>query len=454
MSEATHGAQSGAGGAGRQERPGPPGKLPGPRSRELFAKAKAIMPGGVNSPVRAFGAVGGEPPFIARARGSHVWDADGREMIDYVCSWGPLILGHAADEVVNAIKAAAEKGTSFGAPTAAEVELAEVVIRAFPSIEMVRLVNSGTEAAMSAIRLARGFTGRDKVIKFDGGYHGHADGLLVKAGSGAATLSIPGSAGVPASYAAETLVARYNDLDSVSRLIEAHGDDTACIIVEPVAGNMGVVPPAEGFLEGLRRLSTENGILLLFDEVITGFRVAFGGMQELTGVRADLTVLGKIIGGGLPIGAYGGRREIMEHLAPVGPVYQAGTLSGNPIATAAGLVTLHALEGKGLYESLEAKGAELERGLREVAAGCGIPATINRVGSMMTLFFNEGQVTDYESAKRSDGDRYARYFRAMLASGISLPPSQFEAFFLSTAHTEEDLSRTLEASRRAMKRAV
>ena len=412
------------------------------------------MPGGVNSPVRAFGAVGGEPPFIARAKGSRVWDADGRESIDYVCSWGPLILGHAPEEVVSAVRAAAEKGTSFGAPTAAEVELAEVVIRAFPSIEMVRLVNSGTEAAMSAIRLARGFTGRDKVVKFDGGYHGHADGLLVKAGSGAATLAIPGSHGVPASYAAETLVARYNDLDSVSRLIEAHGDDTACIIVEPVAGNMGVVPPAEGFLEGLQGLCAGRGILLIFDEVITGFRVAFGGMQQLTGIRADLTILGKIIGGGLPIGAYGGGREIMKHLAPLGPVYQAGTLSGNPVATAAGLATLRALQGSGLHESLEEKGAMLERGLLEAASAVGVPVQTNRVGSMMTLFFNDGPVADYESAKRSDTERYARYFRAMLASGISLPPSQFEAFFLSAAHTEEDLSRTLEASRRAMRRAV
>ena len=422
----------------------------GPRSRELFAKAKTIMPGGVNSPVRAFGSVGGEPPFIARAKGARIWDTDGREMIDYVCSWGPLILGHAADEVVSAVKAAAEKGTSFGAPTAAEVELAEIITRAFPSIEMVRLVNSGTEAAMSAIRLARGFTGRNKVIKFDGGYHGHADGLLVKAGSGVATLSIPGSAGVPAGYAAETLLARYNDLDSVRRLVELHGKDTACVIVEPVAGNMGVVPPREGFLEGLRELCTESDILLIFDEVITGFRVAFGGAQELYGVKADLTVLGKIIGGGLPIGAYGGRRDVMERLAPVGPVYQAGTLSGNPVATASGIATLRALERDSSYEALDEKGARLEKGLREAASAGGIPIIINRVGSMMTLFFAEGAVADYESARSSDTEGYARYFRRMLAGGINLPPSQYEALFVSMAHFDGDIQRTVEAAAAAM----
>jgi glutamate-1-semialdehyde 2,1-aminomutase len=405
-----------------------------------------MMPGGVNSPVRAFGAVGGEPPFVARARGSRVWDEDGNEFIDYVCSWGPLILGHAPDEVVQAVASAAGRGTSFGAPTAAEVELAGIITRAFPSVEMVRLVNSGTEAAMSAIRLARGFTGRNKVVKFDGCYHGHADGLLAKAGSGAATLSIPGSAGVPAGCAAETLVARYNDLDSVRRLVEAYGSEVACIIVEPVAGNMGVVPPREGFLEGLCELCTENDILLVFDEVITGFRVAFGGAQELYGVEADLTVLGKIIGGGLPIGAYGGRREIMERLAPLGPVYQAGTLSGNPVATAAGIATLRDLERDRPYEALDKKCANLAEGLHEAASAAGIPVTVNRVGSMMTLFFCEGPVTDYDSARRSDTERYARYFRGMLAQGVSLPPSQFEAMFVSTAHTEDDTARTVQAA--------
>lgn len=427
-------------------------RITGPNSQAMWKRAQELMPGGVNSPVRAFGAVGGEPPFVARAKGSRIWDVDGREMIDYVCSWGPLILGHAPEAVVSAVRAAAGSGTSFGAPTAAEVELAEIVTRAFPSIEMVRLVNSGTEAAMSALRLARGFTGRSKVVKFEGCYHGHTDGLLVKAGSGAATLSIPGSHGVPAGYAAETLLARYNDIDSARQVVEAHASDVACIIVEPIAGNMGVVPPEEGFLAGLRELASENGILLIFDEVITGFRVAFGGMQERTGVRADLTVLGKIIGGGLPIGAYGGRREIMERLAPLGPVYQAGTLSGNPIATAAGLATLRALEeDPGVYASLDAKGAELEEGLREAASSAGVPATVNRLGSMMTAFFNAGPVTDYESAKRSDTERYGRYFRRMLAAGVALAPSQFEAAFVSTAHTDKDISRTIEAATEAMR---
>jgi len=423
----------------------------GPRSKELFDKAKMIMPGGVNSPVRAFGSVGGEPPFVTRAKGSRVWDADGREFIDYVCSWGPLILGHAPDEVVRAVTAAAAKGTSFGAPTEAEVELAEVITRAFPSIEMVRLVSSGTEATMSAIRLARGFTGRSKVVKFEGGYHGHADGLLVKAGSGAATLSIPGSAGVPEGYVAETLLARYNDLGSVEGLVKQHPDGIACVIIEPVAGNMGVVPPGDGFLEGLRELCTANGILLVFDEVITGFRVAFGGMQEVSGVRADITTLGKILGGGLPVGAYGGRRDIMERLAPVGDVYQAGTLSGNPLATAAGLATLGALEEEGVYESLDKMAAALDAGLGEAAKAAGVPVTSNRVGSMMTLFFAPGPVTDYDSAKRSDTQAYARYFRAMLSRGVSLAPSQFEALFVSTAHTDEDISRTIEAAAEAMK---
>jgi len=423
----------------------------GPESQRLWKRAQELIPGGVNSPVRAFGAVGGEPPFISRAEGSRVWDVDGREMIDYVCSWGPLILGHAPEQVVGAVQAAASLGTSFGAPTGAEVEIAEIVTRAFPSVEMVRLVNSGTEAAMSALRLARGFTGRNKVVKFEGCYHGHTDGLLVKAGSGAATFSIPGSHGVPDGYVAETLIAQYNDLDSVKQLVAEHGADLACIIVEPVAGNMGVVLPAQGFLAGLREICSESGALLVFDEVITGFRVAFGGMQERTGIRADLTVLGKIIGGGLPIGAYGGRRDVMEQLAPLGPVYQAGTLSGNPIATAAGLATLKALEGPDVYASLDATGAALEEGLCEAASSAGVSATVNRVGSMMTAFFNDGPVTDYASAKRSDTERYGRYFRRMLGGGVALAPSQFEAAFVSTAHTEEDISRTVEIAAEAMK---
>jgi glutamate-1-semialdehyde 2,1-aminomutase len=419
---------------------------PGPRSHALWERASGLMPGGVNSPVRAFGAVGGVPPFIAEGKGPRVRDVDGCELVDYVASWGPLVLGHAPDEVVEAVRRAAGSGTSFGAPTEAEVELAERIARAFPSIEMVRLVNSGTEAAMSALRLARGFTGRSKVVKFEGGYHGHADGLLVKAGSGAATFGVPGSAGVPEGYARETLLARYNDLASVEALFDRHGDDVACVIVEPVAGNMGVVPPAKGFLQGLRALSDRVGALLVFDEVITGFRVALGGMQERAGVRADLTVLGKIIGGGLPVGAYGGRREIMESLSPLGPVYQAGTLSGNPIATAAGLAALRALERPGFYEELERKGAALERALTDACSAAGVAATLNRVGSMMTLFLCDGPVTDYDSARRSDTGRYAAWFHGMLARGISLPPSQFEALFVSAAHTEEDIALTARAA--------
>ncbi|MHC5054938.1 MAG: glutamate-1-semialdehyde 2,1-aminomutase [Planctomycetota bacterium] len=363
---------------------------------------------------------------------------------------GQLILGHAPAAVLKAVAEAAERGTSFGAPTAAEVDLAEFVAKAFPSVEMVRLVSSGTEATMSAIRLARGFTGRSKLVKFDGGYHGHADGLLVKAGSGAATLSIPGSAGVPPGYAAETLVANYNDLPSVEALFREHGVDIACIIVEPVAGNMGVVPPGEGFLEGLRGICDRAGALLIFDEVITGFRVAFGGMQERSGVRADLTTLGKILGGGLPVGAYGGRREVMQRLAPLGDVYQAGTLSGNPLATAAGLATLRALESGDVYGKLEKLGEALEAGLKGAAAGAGVPVTVNRVGSMMTLFFTDSPVTDYASAQRSDTERYVKWFRAMLARGVSLPPSQFEAFFVSTAHTDADIALTVREAGEAM----
>mgnify|MGYP000999989811 CR=1 FL=1 len=423
--------------------------MPKPKASDaarLWARARRAMPGGVNSPVRAFRAVGGEPFFVARGRGSRVWDADGRELLDYVGSWGPLILGHAPRAVVAAILGAAPAGTGFGAPTVAELELAEAVTRAFPSMEMVRLVNSGTEAVMSAVRLARGFTGRDRIVKFAGGYHGHADGLLVRSGSGAATFSVPDSRGVPAGYAAGTLVAGYNDLESVRRLIERHGPEVAAIVVEPVAGNMGVVPPADGFLAGLRRMATDNGSLLVFDEVITGFRVARGGMQELTGIRPDLTVLGKILGGGLPVGAYGGRRDVMEQLAPLGPVYQAGTLSGNPLVAAAGLATLRALEEPGAYARLERRGSELERGLRSAAADAGVPATVNRVGSMLTVFFTDGPVTDYASALRADVGRYASFFRAMLAAGISLPPSQFEALFLSTAHSAGDVARTVEAA--------
>ncbi len=422
-------------------------------SKRLLDTAARLIPGGVNSPVRAFRAVGGQPPFIARAEGARVWDVDGRSFVDFVGSWGPLVLGHAAGPVVAAIVDAAGRGTSYGAPTAGEVEMAEAVTAAFPSIEMVRLVSSGTEAAMSAIRVARGATGRDLLLKFDGCYHGHADSLLVKAGSGGATFGIPDSAGVPAALAALTLTAPFNDLDAVRDLFRARGGDIAAVIVEPVAGNMGVVPPAPGFLEGLREVTQAHGAVLIFDEVITGFRVAYGGAQERYGVQADLTCLGKIIGGGLPVGAYGGRRRLMERVAPLGPVYQAGTLSGNPLAVAAGLATLRALARDGAYDRLEALGARLERGLVDAAARAGVPATVNRVGSMLTGFFCDGPVRDYAGARRADTGRYARFFQAMLARGIALAPSQFEAAFVSLAHTEADLDLAIGAAAEAMAEA-
>ncbi|OGK83854.1 MAG: glutamate-1-semialdehyde-2,1-aminomutase [Candidatus Rokubacteria bacterium GWC2_70_16] len=408
------------------------------------------MPGGVNSPVRAFRGVGGSPFFVARAEGARLVDVDGRSYIDFLGSWGPLILGHAAPAVVRAVTAAAKHGTSYGAPTGAEVEMAERISRAVPSMEMVRLVSSGTEAAMSAIRLARGATGREVIIKFDGCYHGHADSLLVKAGSGGATFGVPDSLGVPQALAALTLALPFNDLPAVERAMAERGREVAAVVVEPVAGNMGVVPPAPGYLQGLRRLCTQHGALLLFDEVITGFRVAWGGAQALYGVRPDLTCLGKIIGGGLPVGAYGGSRELMGRIAPLGGVYQAGTLSGNPLAVAAGLATLRALEAPGVYERLERLGARLEQGIREGAAAVGAPVTVNRVGSMLTCFFTEGPVTDYASARRADTARYARYFHAMLARGVFLAPSQFEAAFVSLAHTDADLAQVGRACREAM----
>ncbi|HEY8477215.1 MAG TPA: glutamate-1-semialdehyde 2,1-aminomutase [Chloroflexota bacterium] len=421
------------------------------RSEALFEEAKRLIPGGVNSPVRAFRGVGGTPRFIARGAGSRVWDVDGNSYIDYVASWGPLILGHAHPSVVEAVQGAAKEGTSFGAPTEREVELARLVVEAIPSVEMVRFVNSGTEATMSALRLARAFTGREKIVKFDGGYHGHADGLLANMGSGGLTLGVPASPGVPAATAAGTLSARYNDLASVEALFAANGDDIAAVIVEPVAGNMGVVPPRPGFLEGLRAITRRHGALLIFDEVITGFRVAYGGAQSLYGVQPDLTCLGKIVGGGLPVGAYGGRREIMERVSPTGPVYQAGTLSGNPIAMAAGIATLRALQQPGVYDDLERKAARLHQGLKEAAAEAGVPATVNRVGSMLTAFFVDVDVEDYESAKRADTARYAAFFHAMLAEGVYLAPSQFEAAFVSTAHTDEDIERTVLAARKALR---
>lgn len=415
-------------------------------SAALFAEAQTLMPGGVNSPVRAFRAVGGNPRFIARAKGSRIWDVDGRSYIDYVLSWGPMILGHADPRTTRAVAQAAARGTSFGAPHPREIELARMIRRAFPSMEMLRLVSSGTEAAMSAIRLARGFTGRPKILKFDGCYHGHADSLLVKAGSGAATLGIPDSAGVPEELARHTITVPYNNLAAVNRLFDQLGREIACVIVEPIAGNMGVVPPAEGFLEGLRAVTRHFDALLIFDEVITGFRVAFGGAQERFGVRPDLTCLGKILGGGLPIGAYGGRREVMEKIAPLGPVYQAGTLSGNPVAVAAGIETLSRLQSKSVYAGLEKRSALLADGLREAAKSAGVSIYQTRVGSLMGLFFNSAPVIDYESAKTSDGQRYAKFFRGMLDRGIYLAPSQFEAAFLSTAHTEKDLSSTVNAA--------
>ncbi|ACZ39234.1 glutamate-1-semialdehyde 2,1-aminomutase [Sphaerobacter thermophilus] len=424
------------------------------RSERAFAEAQRYMPGGVNSPVRAFRAVGGTPPFIERGQGSRLTDVDGNVYIDYVCSWGPLIAGHAHPAVTARLHEAVDRGTSYGAPTEAETELARLVVEMVPSIEMVRFVNSGTEATMSALRLARGATGRDKIVKFAGCYHGHADALLSTAGSGVLTLGIPSGPGVTAGTAADTISLPYNDLDAVRAAFAESGDQIAAVIVEPVAGNMGVIPPAEGFLEGLREITREHGALLIFDEVITGFRVAPGGAQERYGVLPDLTCLGKIIGGGLPVGAYGGRRDLMEQMAPLGPVYQAGTLSGNPLAMAAGIATLELLREPGMYERLEALGAQLAEGMTRAAEAAGVPLTVNRVGSMLTGFFTEGPVTDYASATAADTTRYARFHQAMLARGVYLAPSQFEAAFVSLAHTAEDLEQTAEAAMAAMREAA
>ncbi len=420
-------------------------------SELLFAQAQQYIPGGVNSPVRSFRAVEGTPPFIARGKGSRVWDVDGNEFIDYVCSWGPLALGHAHPAVVEALREAAGSGTSFGAPTEGEVELARMICEALPSVDSVRLVSSGTEACMSAIRLARAYTGRNKVIKFAGCYHGHADGLLVRAGSGAMTHGVPTSAGVPDSYAQETLVADYNDLASVERYFEEYPGDVAGVIVEPVAGNMGVVPPSEGFLEGLRRVTQANGAVLIFDEVITGFRVAYGGAQTLYGITPDITCLGKIIGGGLPVGAYGGRREIMEQVVPLGPMYQAGTLSGNPLAVTAGITTLRELQKPGVYEGLDALAQRLTDGIAVVFQRAEVPGSINRVQSMFTGFFTGGPVEALAQVEQSDAGQYGRYFHAMLERGVYFAPSQFEAGFVSTAHTEEDIDRTIEAAEAALR---
>jgi len=420
------------------------------RSEELFARAQRVIPGGVNSPVRAFKAVGGSPPFIVWGEGSRVRDADGRVYIDYLGSWGPLILGHAFPDVVQAVRDAALSGTSYGAPCPAEVELAERVVRSMPSIEKVRFVSSGTEAAMSALRLARGFTGRNKILKFEGCYHGHADSLLVAAGSGVATLGIPGSPGVPAGTVADTLTAPYNDVRAVAQVVAAHGSDLAAVIVEPVAGNMGCVLPAAGYLESLREITRRTGALLVFDEVITGFRLGLGGAQAQYRVTPDLTCLGKIIGGGLPVGAYGGRAEIMARVAPEGPVYQAGTLSGNPLAMAAGCAAIDALQAPGVYERLAALTTKLTDGLAAAAKAAGVEVTINRVASMFTVFFGRGPVTDYASAKAADAARFARFFHGMLRRGVYLPPAQFEAAFVSLAHTELDVHTTVQAAREAL----
>ncbi len=421
-----------------------------PRSRELRDLARRYMPGGVSSPVRAFKAVGGDPPLIAYGQGPRLFDLDGNAYIDYVAAFGPLILGHAHPVVTDVLAHAAQRGTAYGATTEVEVELARIICEAIPSIELVRFVNSGTEATMSALRLARAFTGRDRIVKFEGCYHGHADGLLAKAGSGQATLGLPDSPGVPASYAAHTLVVPFNNEEAVRFLFDQHPEDIAAVIVEPVAGNMGVVPPAPEFLRRLRDLTRQNGSLLIFDEVITGFRLCYGGAQTMFGIQPDLTCLGKVIGGGLPVGAYGGRRDIMEMVAPQGPVYQAGTLAGNPLAMAAGIATLRLLADDVAYQRLEGTAALLEDGLRRAAEETETPVRINRVGSMLTVFFTAEPVTDFASACRSDTDCYAAFFRQMLARGIFLPPSQFEAIFVSLAHGDEEIQQTVEAARESL----
>jgi glutamate-1-semialdehyde 2,1-aminomutase len=415
------------------------------KSTQLYRRALEKIPGGVNSPVRAWKAVGGAPKFVRCGRGSHIIDADEKQYIDFVGSWGPLILGHANGNILRCLKQVAKRGTTFGAPTESEVKLAETVCRLVPSIQKIRLVNSGTEATMSTLRLARAYTKRTKIVKFDGCYHGHADGLLVKAGSGVATLGLPDSPGVPPGFARETLVATFNDVGSVERLFNRHGKSIAAVIVEPVCGNMGVIPPAPAFLSSLRRITRNHGALLIFDEVITGFRVALGGAQEIYGIQSDLTCLGKILGGGLPLAAFGGRREIMDLLAPEGPVYQAGTLSGNPLAVAAGLTTLELLSRPGIYKALEARGKTLQEGFEEVLGKYHMRATINRIGSMMTLFFGVEKVRNAAEARECDREVFARFFHGMLKRGIYMPPAPFEAVFLSLAHTAADLAKTIAA---------
>jgi glutamate-1-semialdehyde 2,1-aminomutase len=420
-------------------------------SNRLLAAAREVIPGGVNSPVRAFRAVGGEPPFIARGEGAYLWDEDGNRYVDYVLSWGPLILGHAHPAVVEALSSTAMSGTSYGAPTALETELAQLVIEMVPSVEMVRFVNSGTEATMSALRLARAYTGRNRIVKFEGCYHGHGDMLLVQAGSGVATLGLPDSPGVPPGAAQDTLTAPFNDLGAVEALFQQFPGEIAAVILEPVAGNMGVVPPANGFLAGLRELTATQGSLLIFDEVMTGFRVALGGAQESYGIDPDLTTLGKVIGGGLPVGAYAGKRQIMETVAPAGPMYQAGTLSGNPLAMSAGLTTLRELRKPGVFEGLLTQTERLCQGVGQAAAAAGVPVYQSRVGTMFCTYFAEGPVTDYDSAKASDTAAFGRFFQAMLRAGVYLAPSQFEAGFTSTAHTATVIDATVAAAQDAFR---
>jgi glutamate-1-semialdehyde 2,1-aminomutase len=421
------------------------------RSSFLFQQAKAAIPGGVNSPVRAFKSVGADPLFIKKGAGCHIYDEDGNTFIDYVGSWGPMIVGHCHPDIIKAVQDTMASGASFGAPTERETILANMVIEAVPSIEMVRMVSSGTEATMSAIRLARGYTGRDKILKFSGCYHGHADALLVKAGSGAATFGVPDSLGVPAEVAKLTLTAEFNSLDSVRSLVAVNKNTIACIIVEPVAGNMGTVPPREGFLEGLREICTDEGIILIFDEVMSGFRVAYGGAQELYGVTPDMTTLGKIIGGGLPVGAFGGKREIMENLSPSGGVYQAGTLSGNPLAMSAGIATLNILKQPGFYKVLEEKSRAVAEGIAKAAKDAGYPIYSTRVGSMFCAFFSKGEVYDWPTASQCDTSSFAKYFLGMLDEGVYLAPSQFETAFVSAAHSEPDIEKTIAAAAKCFK---
>jgi glutamate-1-semialdehyde 2,1-aminomutase len=421
------------------------------KSQRLFKKAQELIPGGVNSPVRAFKAVGGNPLFIQKAKGSKIYDVDGNEYIDYVLSWGPLILGHAHPDIVKALKKATERGTSYGAPTQLEIELAELVLKTYPSMDMVRMVNSGTEATMSAIRVARGFTGRDKTIKFEGCYHGHADGLLVRAGSGATTFGVPDSPGVPKSYAQETITLPFNDVEALKNVINEEWKSIACVIIEPVVGNIGCVLPMPGFLETLRELTKKNGIILIFDEVMTGFRVSFGGAQAYYGIKPDMTCLGKVIGGGLPVGAYGGRKDIMSMVSPLGPVYQAGTLSGNPLAMTAGIETIKILSKGKTYKKLEYISGLLEKGLIDAAEMAGVKTKFYRAGTMFCTYFTETYVIDYKTAKTSDTSKFSMFFSGMLKKGINLAPSQFEAGFISLAHTEKDVEKTVRAAYEAFK---